>query len=444
MNAILVFFALLIVIAITGLKFRIPAFFTLTAGAIVYSIIMGNTADAAISMAVGGMASVFEILGVPILAGSVIAKLLLEQGMIEDLVSDIRRVIKNSAVLSGIFSFFFAIPTTCPISSFIILAPFVGNLESDKRKKIGILIIAAVAATLGTSFFYPTPVVYPIFEILNLNLSPLVYDAVAIPVALFVLGILIAITLHKWKKQDHVRQASALDKEGEAPTMGTPEKADAVLEPLPDNGPMKTGPRVHLRAWAPMIAMLLSVPLWWTVIPLSHLSIVQAIMLVGMITALLVARREVRHTGFILGAKHAGVIIFDVCGAGALGMAITQSSFASETLPLLTSFLPAVFIPFALAALLQTAQGSRIVTSIVTAQMLAGSLLVKVMNPLAFVLMVGAGACVVSFVTDPFFWVIQKETGQDQMWAVKYYTLPLALIGCAIGAVAFCIQVFFP
>lgn len=428
MNAILVFFAILIVIAVAGLRFRIPAFFTLTAGAIAFGVLMGNSADTAVTTAVSGMASVFQILGVPILAGSVIAKLLVEQGMIEEMVSDIRKVIKNSAVLSGLFSFFFAIPTTCPITSFIILAPFVGNLESDKKKRISLLIIAALAATLGTSFFYPTPVVFPLFEILNLKLSPILYDAVAVPIALAVLSALIVITLLKWKRENRASR--------DLPTNGSPD-----ISEIPPTVP---GPRIHLRAWAPLLVMFLSIPVWWTVIPLSHLAIVQAIMLVGMITALIVAHRDIRHPGFIIGAKHAGVIIFDVCGAGALGFAITQSSFSSEALPALTLVLPAVLIPFALAALLQTAQGSRIVTSVITAQMLAGTLLVKVMNPLAFVLMVGAGSCIVSFVTDPFFWVVQKETGQDAVWAVKYYTIPLALMGVVIGVIAFGIQFFFP
>ena len=82
--------------------------------------------------------------------------------------------------------------------------------------------------------------------------------------------------------------------------------------------------RFHWRAWAPFIALIASIPVGWVVLNLQHYGLVQFIMLVGMVTAVAVARPDVRHSGFLIGAKHAGVIIFDVCGAGALGYVITQ------------------------------------------------------------------------------------------------------------------------
>ena len=59
--------------------------------------------------------------------------------------------------------------------------------------------------------------------------------------------------------------------------------------------------------------------------------------------------------------------------------------------------------PFILAALIQTAKGSRIVTASTTAILLAGTSIPALMNPLALFLFIIAGAGVMCFVTDPYF-----------------------------------------
>jgi hypothetical protein len=83
-------------------------------------------------------------------------------------------------------------------------------------------------------------------------------------------------------------------------------------------------------------------------------------MLAGLITALVLAPAEVRKSAFSSGAKHAGVIIFDLCGAGALGAVIGAGNLGIQAFGLLTMILPALAVPFLLAALIQTAQGSRV------------------------------------------------------------------------------------
>src|SRR5208337_5600409 len=60
--------------------------------------------------------------------------------------------------------------------------------------------------------------------------------------------------------------------------------------------------RFHWRAWAPFIAILIAIPIGWEVLQLQHFGLVQFIMLAGMITAVVVARPDVRHSGFLIGA----------------------------------------------------------------------------------------------------------------------------------------------
>jgi GntP family gluconate:H+ symporter len=46
----------------------------------------------------------------------------------------------------------------------------------------------------------------------------------------------------------------------------------------------------------------------------------------------------------------------------------------------------------------------------------------------------------VSYVTDPYFWLVQRTTGDDVTTVVKNYTLPVALAGVVILVVAIALE----
>ena len=95
-------------------------------------------------------------------------------------------------------------------------------------------------------------------------------------------------------------------------------------------------------------------------------------------------------------------------------------------------FLPALLLPFLLSAALQLAQGSRVVTAAVAAQILAGYPLPAV----TLALLIASGAFMFSYVTDPYFWLIKSSTGASMKQTVLGYTLPLSLLGLAAFALA--------
>jgi GntP family gluconate:H+ symporter len=197
---------------------------------------------------------------------------------------------------------------------------------------------------------------------------------------------------------------------------------------------------IRWRAWAPFIAILVAIPVSFLLLQLSHASMINFIMLVGAVTAIALAPQAVRAPGVSQGAKHAGMIIFDICGAGALGFVIVQSGFAQNALGQLTLLIPIILVPFILAALIETAQGSRVVTAVITAEVLAGSTVAGAIHPLPLILLISAGSCIVSYVTDPFFWLVQRTTGDDIKTVVKNYTLPIALAGIGILVVAIALE----
>ena len=137
-------------------------------------------------------------------------------------------------------------------------------------------------------------------------------------------------------------------------------------------GDLPAVPGIHWRAWAPFIAILAAIPVAFFVLRLSHGSSINFIMLAGVVTALALSPREARASGLSQGAKHAGLIIFDICGAGALGFVIVSSGFAQEAVGEMSLLIPVILVPFLLSALIETAQGSRVVTAVITAEVLAG------------------------------------------------------------------------
>jgi GntP family gluconate:H+ symporter len=303
------------------------------------------------------------------------------------------------------------------------LNPILDSLEKDPRKRAVLFYLAAVGSIISYALVYPTPVVIPLFDAFSDGMSPLFYDAVSIPLSLAALaGILL---FFRWWCGAGITTGSikAPAGQGESPAAFVP------------------GP-VHWRAWIPFIAILVSIPVALFIIRLSQVSMINFIMLVGAVTALALAPQPARSQGVSQGAKHAGIIIFDICGAGALGFVIVKSGFALAALGQLTLFIPIVLVPFILAALIETAQGSRVVTAVITAEVLAGSAVVSAVHPIPLILLISGGSCVVSYVTDPYFWLVQRTTGDDVRTVVRNYTLPIALAGISLSIVALCLEYF--
>lgn len=410
-------------ITAVSLWYRISPFFTLIGGAVLFGLLAGMTPDATILGVAAGVGKIFSAFGIIIFCGAVIAKLLQDQHQTEEIVADIRCFVKNPPVLAGFSGYLLSVPITCCITSYIMLNPILCDLEKDTVKRNVLLYLAATGGIISYALVYPTPVVIPLFDAFSGGMSPLLFDAIAIPLSLGILGGILF--YFRWVRPDAV-----IPKKGTAPqvTAQVTEQPPA-LQAHPFVG-------VHWRAWAPFIAILVAIPLSLLVLGLSHGSMINVIMLAGAVTALGLASPDVRAHGLSQGAKHAGLIIFDICGAGALGSVIVESGFAENTLRQLILLIPVILVPFILAALIETAQGSRVVTAVISANVLTGSAVVDAIHPIPLILLISAGSCIVSYVTDPFFWLVQRTTGDDIRTMVKNYTMPIALAGIGIFIIA--------
>ena len=417
MDPLIAFAITLALITAISLWYRISPFFTLIGGAVLFGLLAGMTPDATMLGIITGVGKVFSAFGIIILCGAVIAKLLQEQHQIHEIVADIRRTVKNPPVIAGLSGYLLSVPITCCITAYIMLNPILDSFEENRMKRNVLLYLAAVGGIISYALVYPTPVVIPLYDAFSGGVSPVVFDAVSIPLSLVVLGGVLL----------YFRFAR--------PDATAPESA-ATQSPVAGEGTQVMQQGIHWRAWAPFIAILVTIPVSLLLLNLSQVSMINVIMLAGAVTAIALASPAVRAPGLLQGAKHAGMIIFDICGAGALGFVIVQSGFARDALSQLTLLIPVILVPFILAALIETAQGSRVVTAVITAEVLAGSAVVGAIHPVPLILLISAGSCIVSYVTDPFFWLVQRTTGDDIGTVVKNYTLPVALAGIAIFVAA--------
>jgi GntP family gluconate:H+ symporter len=258
---------------------------------------------------------------------------------------------------------------------------------------------------------YPTPVNIPLLTAFSRGTGPFQFNAISIPLSLLVLGFILVY-------------------------FKIINPAGMEQHPIPGN---QSGTRqgFHWHAWAPFITIIIAIPVALFALKMSHPSMINFIMLAGAGTAIVLADPVSRASGLSQGAKHAGLIIFDICGAGALGFVIVKSGFAQAALGQLTLLVPVIFIPFLLSALIETAQGSRVVTAVITTEILSGTAIAQALHPVPLILIISAGSCIISYVTDPFFWLVQRTTGDDIRTVVKNYTIPVALAGMVIflGAV---------
>ena len=404
MHTLIAFAVTLLAVTLVSVRHRVPPFLTLIGGAVLYGLLAGLDPAAILPTATAGAGKVFATLGIIIFAGSSLAALLRESRHLDRIFADIRALVPSRAGATALAGYLLAIPLMCCITSFMILSPLVARVE-EGGKVVGkrLLYILAAGSVLSFVLVYPSPVVVslvqsPIFPEGN----PWLLTLVALPLSLLLLAGL-TLLLQRWHPEPEGE-----GKEGEVPAVSS------------------------LRAWAPVLTPVVLVIIGLSVPALQVLSDVDGAMIAALIVAALCVPAAARLPGLAKGTRNAGIIIFDLCGAGALGAVIAATPFADQVFQLASGILPVVLIPFALAAILQAALGSRVVTAIVTASVLAGSAAVAAIPPLPLMLFICGGILVCSYLTDPYFWLIHRVTGDSVADVARYYTFPLFLAGVVV------------
>lgn len=413
MDTLIPFALALLVITVASLRYRLPPFLTLVGTSVLFGFLAGMPAETIMPAVTGGAGRIFSVLGIVIFCGVGIAQVLRESGLIADIVAGIRGLVRRPLATAGAAGYLLSVPLMCGITSFIILAPILTHLHTDRQASRTLLYCAGVAGMISYVLLYPAPVVYTTITTLGLYPGrPWEINLIALPVSLLILAAFLLIL-----------------------------RARRPLTALPAESIPVTGiAGGRLRAWFPFIVILLMLVVGSLVPPLHALANINLALLAGLFAALVTVPGEIQQRALARGTKNAGIIIFDLAGAGAFGGVIAASTFPADVTVLVQGILPITLLPFVIAALLQAAQGSRVVTTAVTSTILTTIPAVLVINPLAMVLMISAGAFMFSYVSDPFFWVIKRITGDEFSGVVRNYTLPLLAVGLVTLVVALVVE----
>ncbi len=400
METLIAFVIALVVITVASIRYRLPPFLTLIGTSVLFGLLAGMPAETILPAITNGAGRIFSLLGIVIFCGVGIAQVLRESGLVADIVASIQGLVRRPLTTAGVAGYLLSVPLMCGITSFVILAPILTHLHTDRQASRTLLYCAGVAGIISYVLLYPTPVVYSIITTLDLFPGhPWTIDLIALPVSLLLLiGFLLALRTR------------------------TPPAA------LPEESAPETSGR-KFRAWLPFVVILLMLVIGSLVPTLHILADINLALLAGLFAALVTVPGEVQQKALARGTRNSGIIIFDLVGAGAFGSVIAASTFPADIAVLVQGILPITLLPFVIAALLQAAQGSRVVTATVTSTILATIPATLAINPLALVLMISAGAFMFSYVSDPFFWVLKRMTGDEFSGVIRNYTLPLSVAG---------------
>jgi len=132
----------------------------------------------------------------------------------------------------------------------------------------------------------------------------------------------------------------------------------------------------------------------------------------------------------------AGPILIVTAAGGMFGMIIAQTGAGESMGKLLADTNAGLLVPFLIALILKTAQGSSTV-AIIT----AASLVLPMMNMLGLdsewgrllaMLSMGAGSMIVSHANDSYFWVVTNFSGIDIKAALRVYSTSTIVMGVVI------------
>jgi len=394
------------VILVSLLVPKLGPFLSLVLSAILYGLAVGMGLDT-IDLIATGLGKIFSSLAVVVFSGAVLAEYLRRTGAIDRIVADLLGLSKNGLFVSGSAGYLISLPVMCSITAFMILEPVVSCLgrqtEGGSRR---LLFMTAVASVISFNLIYPSPVMVSLAGSLDVEAGDLLTLGIPVSLLLFALAYI---------------YMSRLPSENV-------EKGHCLIPKIS-----------RTRAWLPLllptILILLGIalgskPEYYGYSIAGFVGNPGVALLLGALVCLALARdriQEMVHTA----TRRSGTILLDLCGAGAFGYVVAQSGLGQEIYSL-GQALPILILPFLVSSVLQMAQGSRVVTAVVAAQVLAGYPL----DGLTLALLISAGAFMFSYVSDPYFWLIKQSTGANMGEMVRGYTLPLCLMGLAAFAAA--------
>ncbi|NMC36710.1 MAG: GntP family permease [Bacteroidales bacterium] len=439
---ILLFISVAFIIYTTA-RLKWHPFFSLLATAFGYGSLSGTMSLQEVVKSVNtGFGNTAGVIGIVILAGSIIGKFLEKTGGAFTLADGTLKITgkKNVPLALSFIGYILSIPVFCD-SGFIIMAP----LAKALTKQAGIsFAIGATALSLGLivthSIIPPTPGPVGAAGILNADLGMVILLGLPVSIIGMLAGWLFAI-----------RIASKVNID---PISG---------EPAAEMNPQRIPPlfKAVLPVFVPLVLIILRSIGELSQSPFGSGTISSLIgftgqpvvaLLIGVLLSFLLPRKLTRNmisTSGWMGEAIAGaatIIIITGCG-GAFGQVLQNSGIGEVIKNNLSEVRNlGILLPVIIAAALKTAQGSGTVAIITGASLMApllGSLGMDSDSGRALVAVaLGAGGMIASHANDSYFWVVTQFSGMSVNQGYRLQTLGTLTVGICASLAVIVISIF--
>ena len=164
-------------------------------------------------------------------------------------------------------------------------------------------------------------------------------------------------------------------------------------------------------------------------------------LLIGVVLAILLIQHktiESLNSVFREAIEKSGPILIVTAAGGMFGMVIKATGTGDSIGKLLAGTNIGIVVPFLIAVIMKTAQGSSTVAIITTASFVAPMLSILGLDSewgrLLTMLSMGAGSMIVSHANDSYFWVISNFSEVDPSITLKVYSSSTIVMGIVVFA----------
>lgn len=425
MVILLALVVVVILMVIAASKYKFHPFLSLLLAAIVMGFVGGLSEAEVTTTLMNGFGKTLGSIGIIIAFGTIIGSYLEKSGGAKTLANWALKTIgkKRSVLAMNITGFIVSIPVYCD-SGFIILSSLNKAISKPSKIPLAVLGVSLAAGLYATHVFVPPtpgPLAATAALDADLGLVILLGLVVAIPVALS--GYFWAKYLERKMKPVVLEQSTDEITTQKLPKTGTsfiPILVPILLIALKSIASYPTHPfgdgnisGVINFIGNPVIALLIGVFFAFKLKP-DH-------------------KKETHFNWVTSGLKEAGIIILITGAGGAFGAILQANGIGDMIGETFANMKLGLLLPFIIAAVLKSAQGSSTVSIITTAAIMAPILesfgLDAALGRALTVLAIGAGAMTVSHINDSFFWVVSQFSGMDTTTALKSQTVSTLIQG---------------
>jgi GntP family gluconate:H+ symporter len=417
----LVLFVSLFFLVVSNVWLKFHIFLSLLLTALIAGMLSGMEAIETVATMAEGFGSIMESIGIVILLGCILGRIMEKSGAIASIAECILGAIdmKRAMLPTNLMGWLVSIPVFCD-SGFVVLSPLANELakRTDTSK-------VSYGLALGTGLYAshclvpPTPGPLAGAAELGVELGLMIPLGVLVSIPASIAGMLYANWIGK-----RIRIKSEVQ-EG-APRDHLPGKLGSFMPIIAPLALICSGSFSKFIEFEPIRALLEF---------LGHPIIA---LMVGLFFSVLIApkNREVLGSWVEEGLLTGAIILFVTGAGGSFGEVIRAGGIGDYLAQVVGGFPVWLFLPFAISSILKTFQGSSTVSILTSCAIIAPALpgmgLTSQVALALTVLSAGSGAMVVSHVNDSYFWVVTRLTGiKDLKAAYKTQTAATLVEGFA-------------